>query len=322
MIYAVISCRNKVGRLICFSRNARGVINLHSRPVQVEGKGERRHHRGRERKRTKRDREGRINSRRWPRPRPSRTSSLIIIVELTKASRGGIIKSRRDRKSLLFAWLSADSPASVFYFFRQWKSTVSLSPTGCSTNSLNIVLAAGNGGNKSSLMLARFATIPRNSCFRFSLPLGRLRGCRINYLNRRNQLVPGTMALSRGRASGFSTRPERFVSTSLSGSWQGSWGRRRAVRTGERNGYQFDSDAVKRGRRRARWRGEEGNSRDGAEKGVQFPSSRGRRAAHTLPFGAVTPTRVMVAEWVAGAGQTSHNLLLLLSFRCSFPGCL
>ena len=50
MIYAVISCRNKVGRLICFSRNARGVINLHSRPVQgVEMGGEREGHRGKER---------------------------------------------------------------------------------------------------------------------------------------------------------------------------------------------------------------------------------------------------------------------------------
>jgi len=33
--------------------------------------------------------------------------------------------------------------------------------------------------------------------------------------------------------------------------------------------------------------------------------------------------RIMVAEWVAGADQTSHNLLLLLlPFLHSFPGCL
>lgn len=73
----------------------------------------------------------------------------------------------------------------------------------------------------------------------------------------------------------------------------------------ERSGYQFDSDAVKEGERERA--GEKtrtsdvGTVRRGC-KGIQFPSSRGWRAAHTLPFGAVTPRELWSPnEWLGRA---------------------
>jgi len=59
-------------------------------------------------------------------------------------------------------------------------------------------------------------------------------------------------------------------------------------------------------------------------EGIQFPSSRGWRAAHTLPFGAVTPRELWSPnEWL---GRTKRRItyffFLFFSRVCSFPGCL
>lgn len=108
---------------------------------------------------------------------------------------------------------------------------------------------------------------------------------------------PGDDNTSR-RVSGFSTNGFVRLLRKLTGSWR----RRLLTRIGERSGYQFDSDVVKGGRRRSRWRRKERSREEGLREGIQFPSSRGWRAAHTLPFGAVTPRELWSPnEWLGRA---------------------
>lgn len=89
----------------------------------------------------------------------------------------------------------------------------------------------------------------------------------------------------------------------------------------ERSGYQFDSDAVRTGeaktgkkpREKAR-RGTPGRTCEG----IQFPSSRGWRAAHTLPFGAVTPRELWSPnEWLGRAKRRITYFFFFFFARCA-----
>lgn len=95
----------------------------------------------------------------------------------------------------------------------------------------------------------------------------------------------------------------------------------------KRSGYQFDSDAVKGGEReRERAREDERATlgcwmRRGCE-GIQFPSSRGWRAAHTLPFGAVTPRELWSPnEWLGRAKRRITYFFFFLFFFSSSRSC-
>lgn len=108
--------------------------------------------------------------------------------------------------------------------------------------------------------------------------------------------------------------------------FRGCLGFRGGAASLERSGYQFDSDAVKGGESERAGEKTRDRRQDGGE-GLRRHSislfSRMEGGTHPSVRSCHSP-RVMVAEWVAGAGQTSHNLLLLLllSFLHSFPGCL
>lgn len=94
-----------------------------------------------------------------------------------------------------------------------------------------------------------------------------------------------------------------------------------AVFSLERSGYQFDSDAVRTGEaktgKQAREKARRGTPGRTCE-GIQFPSSRGWRAAHTLPFGAVTPRELWSPnEWLGRAKRRITYFFFFFFARCA-----
>lgn len=57
---------------------------------------------------------------------------------------------------------------------------------------------------------------------------------------------------------------------------------------------------------------------EGLREGIQFPSSRGWRAAHTLPFGAVTPRELWSPnEWLGRAKRRITYFFFFFSRSCT-----